>query len=358
MTRPTLVLDFEPSVFWSNKIFDRSWASRFPGATLFTDLGELARRGGFEAATADVFLRRPRTGARAVVLTDGFTRFTRDLQRAGAELAVVFSGESPGIMPWFYHRLTSFTAPYRHALLFSGAAARVAPGVAFHPFYWPFPDATTRAGPDFVDRKLLVMVAGHKRRYPFQPRRPLRSLAGNVVRFARWQYYRASDPWLRFPDRYGTRLRAVEHFAPKEFFALFGSGWDSLGLPGFRPRFANQPTRCDDKVATMTGFRFSLSFENCSFPGYVTEKIFDSLLAGCVPVYCGAPDIEDFVPRECFIDLAEYGTFDDLEGALRDFPEQEWRRKRESIVEFLGSSRFARHQQEDVVRQLWRWIAE
>lgn len=356
MTRPTLVLDFEPSVFWNNKIFDRSWASRFPGATLFSELGELARREGFETATADVFLGRPRARGRAVVVTDGFTRFTRDLERAGAKLAVVFSGESPGIMPWFYHRLASFTAPYRHALLFSGVASRVAPGVAFHPFYWPFPDATMRGGPGFADRKLLVMVAGHKHRYPFQPRRPLRSVVSNAVRFARWQYYRSRDPWLRLPDRYGTRLRAVEHFAPKEDFALFGSGWESLGLPGFRPRFANPPERCDDKVATMTGFRFSLSFENYSFPGYVTEKIFDSFLAGCVPVYCGAPDIESFVPRECFVDLAEYGTFDDLERTLRAFPEQQWHRKREAIAEFLASNEFRRHLHEEVASQLWGWL--
>ena len=40
--------------------------------------------------------------------------------------------------------------------------------------------------------------------------------------------------------------------------------------------------------------RFTLSFENSQAPGYITEKVLHSKMAGCVPIYWG--DKDDFVP--------------------------------------------------------------
>ncbi|KAG5548155.1 hypothetical protein RHGRI_013751 [Rhododendron griersonianum] len=51
-----------------------------------------------------------------------------------------------------------------------------------------------------------------------------------------------------------------------------------------------------DKVATLKRYKFSLAFENSNEEDYVTEKFFQSLVAGCVPVVVGAPNILDFAP--------------------------------------------------------------
>jgi glycoprotein 3-alpha-L-fucosyltransferase len=48
--------------------------------------------------------------------------------------------------------------------------------------------------------------------------------------------------------------------------------------------------------AAHTTPQFHLSFENSRTRDYVTEKFFQSLEAGVVPVYFGAPNIEDFEP--------------------------------------------------------------
>lgn len=45
-------------------------------------------------------------------------------------------------------------------------------------------------------------------------------------------------------------------------------------------------------------YKFSLAFENSSCPDYVTEKFYDPLVAGSVPVYLGAPNIDHFAPGE------------------------------------------------------------
>ncbi|XP_031381868.1 glycoprotein 3-alpha-L-fucosyltransferase A-like isoform X2 [Punica granatum] len=51
-----------------------------------------------------------------------------------------------------------------------------------------------------------------------------------------------------------------------------------------------------DKVETLKRYKFSLAFENSNEEDYVTEKFFQSLVAGSVPVVIGAPNIQDFAP--------------------------------------------------------------
>ncbi|EXC17335.1 Glycoprotein 3-alpha-L-fucosyltransferase A [Morus notabilis] len=51
-----------------------------------------------------------------------------------------------------------------------------------------------------------------------------------------------------------------------------------------------------DKVQALKRYKFSLAFENSNEEDYVTEKFFQSLVAGSVPVVIGAPNIQDFAP--------------------------------------------------------------
>jgi len=63
------------------------------------------------------------------------------------------------------------------------------------------------------------------------------------------------------------------------------------------------------KLDVIASYRFTLAFENSVAPDYVTEKFFDPLIAGSVPVYLGAPNIADFAPGEnCYIDVTDFGT--------------------------------------------------
>lgn len=78
----------------------------------------------------------------------------------------------------------------------------------------------------------------------------------------------------------------------------------------------HRPTRSLDgpdlgaqtKIETIGRYRFCLALENSIAPDYVTEKIFDPLLAGTVPVYLGAPNVRDFVPAHSYIDATAFGT--------------------------------------------------
>lgn len=50
------------------------------------------------------------------------------------------------------------------------------------------------------------------------------------------------------------------------------------------------------KVKILSRYKFYLAFENLAVDDYVSEKIFEGLFAGTVPVYRGASTISRFMP--------------------------------------------------------------
>lgn len=57
--------------------------------------------------------------------------------------------------------------------------------------------------------------------------------------------------------------------------------------------------------------------ENSITRDYVTEKVYDGLMAGCIPIYLGAPNIEDYVPdSNAIINYARLGSPEALKAEL------------------------------------------
>jgi alpha-1,3-fucosyltransferase 10 len=73
------------------------------------------------------------------------------------------------------------------------------------------------------------------------------------------------------------------------------------------------------KRSLLSGYRFNLAFENSICTDYVTEKLYDPLRSGCVPVYLGAPNVSRFVPGEhCCVDVRDYASPRHLADYLRN----------------------------------------
>jgi hypothetical protein len=75
----------------------------------------------------------------------------------------------------------------------------------------------------------------------------------------------------------------------------------------FQNRRLREDRGRESKIETVGRYRFDLAFENSISKDYLSEKFFDSLAAGCVPVYRGAPNVEEFAPGDhCFINAADF----------------------------------------------------
>lgn len=58
-------------------------------------------------------------------------------------------------------------------------------------------------------------------------------------------------------------------------------------------------------------YKFSIAFENAWYPGYTSEKIVTSMLAGTIPIYWGNPDISREFNSASFINCHDFPTLDD-----------------------------------------------
>lgn len=64
------------------------------------------------------------------------------------------------------------------------------------------------------------------------------------------------------------------------------------------------------KLAGLLPYRYSIAIENTVHDDYFTEKIMDCWLAGTVPIYYGAQNLEEYFPRGSFIRLNELDSED------------------------------------------------
>jgi len=81
---------------------------------------------------------------------------------------------------------------------------------------------------------------------------------------------------------------------------------DSYGL-ALQNKKLPEDKRQETKLETIAAYKFTLAFENSISQDYVTEKFFEPLIVGSIPIYMGAPNIDDFAPGErCFINVAQF----------------------------------------------------
>lgn len=168
----------------------------------------------------------------------------------------------------------------------------------------------------------------------------------------------ASQKYSSHPQElYSERVRAIRWFEqhhPAEF-DLFGTLWEhpyftgklarlNLGLHKFyacfpevlrKQRFPSHRGTVPRKHDVLKQYKFAICYENAIFPGYITEKIFDALFAGCIPVYLGAPDVAEQIPAGVFIDKRQFKNYDALYDYLHNMPEAEYLGYRQAIEQFL-----------------------
>ena len=176
----------------------------------------------------------------------------------------------------------------------------------------------------FSGKKLVCVIAGHKK--------------------------------SSFPNElYSEREKAIKWYqehAPEDF-DLYGIGWDKyqFSVPFLSKvlnrlvtirtsEFSSYKGKVESKHEVMRNYKFAICYENIyGDSGYITEKFFDAMVAGCIPVYLGAPNIKEYVPEECFIDKRDFGNYSELHDFLRNMSQDEYFSYLEAIDAFFKSAK-------------------
>lgn len=184
----------------------------------------------------------------------------------GAEASLLFCFESPIFASQFYDELPKIKDRFKRQMLFGHWQGT-------DQVYFPSFDLNDLREPEpWEGRKPLVAVLSNKH-YSMLPRPDSPSFDYAIKH-----------------QLHDLRYQALEYFHNRGLVDVYGKGW---------PAHFAKPV--DDKIEVMRGYKFALCFENGSYPGYVTEKVIDCLVAGVIPIYAGAPDIDDFLPRFTFL---------------------------------------------------------
>jgi len=119
-------------------------------------------------------------------------------------------------------------------------------------------------------------------------------------------------------DRCGRNrylLELMEHI-PVDSYGKVGHNYD---LPDDRGP--------SSKMAAIGNYRYTVAFENSVATDYVTEKFFQPLLAGSVPIYRGAPNVAQFAPApHSYIDTNDFSGPAELALFLRSLTDEQYLR--------------------------------
>lgn len=93
-----------------------------------------------------------------------------------------------------------------------------------------------------------------------------------------------------------------------------------------------------DKFKKMSKYKFYLCYENYSdINGMVSEKLFDCFYNSVVPVYWGAPNVNELIPDNCFIDGTRFTNFNELYDFLKAMTFSEYQTYLLNTRKFLQS---------------------
>jgi len=260
-----------------------------------------------------------------------------------------FCTESPLIARDFYINIAKLSGRFLYSIQFRGTAERLR-GTPTHflPMYFPVDGRMPLSYGNWSSRKLLVLVNRNKRAF-YSNYTSLKDVVRSLLSPVKLAIQKLSDPWIRSKEIYKDRVDAILHFSTNPGFSLYGQGWENR-IPGYSKRHHEAAKRAfrgalptEGKLPTLHQYKFCICFENCSFPGYITEKIFDCFLAGCIPVYYGAPDIADFVPADTFVDFRKFSGMQALEDYLVNMKEADAIKMLTSAKAFLASREFDKY---------------
>ena len=330
-SKKIVVTEGDGSHMRDNLCFDPKYIKekwyRFSGFYFY----EECRKRGIQLMTPDVYLRTPNKPSGVIGMRWSIDVKNIDaMKKIGVHQAVLIGAENPLYACTFFYNLPIYTSHFDYSIVPKGARNFVAPNSKYkiwlpHHGYW---NRVRQVESNFFKKKYLTIINTNHR-----------------VRILKRIYTKVMNVFkpltgFTYNEMYVERLEAIKYFSNNPGFDFFGWGWDE---PVSYTRKYNEAIRrsyrgaVDDKFETLKKYKFSLCFENSIWSGWITEKIFDSLFAGSVPVYWGAPDVTDFIPKNCFIDYRNFKNFADLDNYLKNMDEDTYNQYIDNINKFIVS---------------------
>lgn len=311
--------------------------------------------------TLDMLPDTAEPGVKKVVFSvSGQQRYDVLARTKDVILSAYLALECPAVEPRIYRRLPTVAKHFRRILSWSDSDALLpftGTRVPTQRFLWPQSYSQVHETHwARRDRGFLVMINSNK-----LPRLYVKELY--TARLAAVEYFHRygeidlyGPNWNRMPNRVGKT------WIPATAMRMYRVLWEGKQRIRPNPIYAAAAEAWKGKAAskaeTLSRYNFALCFENQALKGWITEKLFDCLFAGTVPVYWGATDVNDFVPAEAFVDMRQFKDFGELRYFLHQLSPTEVQRYRDAGRAFVNSDRFQPFRMQTLSALFARIVAE
>jgi hypothetical protein len=152
--------------------------------------------------------------------------------------------------------------------------------------------------------------------------------------------------------------RLAEQLAP-DCLDIYGAGWSGERMSWVHRLLPNRKYGMSrgaftgQKTTLLARYCFVLAFENMRGDvGYVSEKIFDAIFSGAVPIYLGDERITETVPADCFVDARNFACDADIFDFAANCGESQWLKLRSAGRDFVSSPRMHRFTSEGFAERM------
>lgn len=354
----------------NNKLFNSDDAVRYPGSSWVTHIKKLLPH-SLEFQTADFTLKLVESGKvdpkSVAVIQHNLDIECAKLINLGALPFLLTMYESPLYAGRFYDCLDGKSKIFLNRMVF-GAKSINKPNTvqAYFPSFSNEQILSDYCESDWSKRKFSCMVVANK--YVLTKSifcmRGFGDIFWWIAKFLRRHIsglYLTKTIDLQRYQLQDKRLEVIQCMLKFALLDLYGGGWEKLyrippsiknQLHIFIPKVGVPEVSYEKKRKLLEQYKFNICFENMSYPGYVTEKIIDAILAGTIPVYWGAPDISDYVPEDVFIDASRFSDFEEMVNHLLNMDEQCAERMLQKGREFLVSPAGQRFSYESIASEV------
>lgn len=317
--------------YYENRLFDESdpFLNRDDTLAPFIRLRAALEKQGIEVHTAD-YLTRNATGDQPCdyYSLGVLENYEHLIARENVRLRAFVIFEPPVVDPQLYQELPKLTAAFERVYVHNtegdGYSLEGVDQSKLRKLYWPQPhkDVLFPFWNQSARSRRIVMINGNHKPVSFNG------------------------------ELYSKRIEALAALAKFGKVDLYGRGWErwwsrnSMWLPYWWHRktlMSIYKGSCPSKYEVLSRYEFALCFENMVMKGYVTEKIFDCLYAGAIPLYLGATDINELIPDDAYIDCRQFISWEQMQDALMSMPMEQMQAMRKSGRAFLQSERGLRY---------------
>ncbi len=324
----TFVISFSAEIneLSNNKLFDPEVASKYPGAYWPLEVKKILEN--YICVTADVALEMVLSGTiiseDVLVIQHNMDSFSRHLITLGAVPFFITIFESPLYAPNFYKKLNEIEKKFHNSLIFCSLNNETNKRRAVRFPSFSIKKIEHKSEIPWDARKFACVVIGNKY-VPLQKIMEQQNFSDFL-----WLLIMRLKKILRQPKELipfelknnqlqDKRIELIIYFLERNLLDLYGKRWEALWTipPKYRVILkkllrTRKITAPSDKLEVLQNYKFNFCFENVSYPGYITEKIFDAIFSKTIPVYWGSHDIADFVPSDIFIDASKFNSYEDL----------------------------------------------